>query len=110
MTTNPVETDAFTLVGLICLRFRHMDRDATITAIAAPDGTPERLTYGHLCDLLSAAFDAGDRLKRLSAWHSRESGSGGLVGDFCVECGNRWPCDSRKLADGTYTEADEAGR
>jgi hypothetical protein len=30
-----------------------------------------------------------------------------MVGDYCVECGHVWPCDSRKMAEGTWTEADE---
>lgn len=47
-----------------------------------------------------------ERLDRVSSWHSRETAEGGLVGDFCVECGHRWPCDTKRMADGTY-EDDE---
>lgn len=48
-----------------------------------------------------------ERLARISAWHARETGPAGTVGDYCTECGHRWPCDSRRMADGTYTD-DEA--
>lgn len=101
---NPKETEAFALVGLMCGRFRDMDADATVAAVATNDGGTARLTYGHLRTLLSAAFEAGDRVQRIATWHSRESGPGGMVGDFCTECGTRWPCDTRRMADGTYTD------
>ncbi|HEU0252831.1 MAG TPA: hypothetical protein VFR12_07330 [Pyrinomonadaceae bacterium] len=104
---NPKEINAFAKVGLICGRFRDMDPDATIAAVATSDGGTERLTYGHLRELLSTAFDAGDRLQRISAWHSRETADGGLVGDYCNECDRRWPCDTRRIADGTYTDDDQ---
>lgn len=45
-----------------------------------------------------------ERLARISAWHARETGPAGTVGDLCIECGHRWPCDSQRMADGTYTE------
>lgn len=43
-----------------------------------------------------------ERLARISGWHARETGPAGAVGDFCTECGHRWPCDSRRMADGMY--------
>ena len=49
-----------------------------------------------------------ERLDRISRWHARESGPGGLVGDFCTECGGRWPCDTRQMADGTYQDPEPA--
>lgn len=48
-----------------------------------------------------------DRLSRISTWHTRESGPAGMVGDFCNECGNRWPCDTSRMADGTYTDEEQ---
>jgi hypothetical protein len=36
---------------------------------------------------------------RLRTWHARET-EGGMVGDYCVECGSRWPCDTIRLLDG----------
>lgn len=101
---NPKLSAAFAQVGLICGRFRHMDPDAVLAAVATSNGGVERLTYGDLRDLLSLAFEAGDQLQRIAGWHARETAPGGMVGDFCVECGTRWPCDTRKMADGTYVE------
>lgn len=106
--SNPKETNAFAKVGLICGRFRDMDPDATIAAVATRDGATERLTYGDLRELLSSAFEAGDRLQRISAWHSRETAGGGMVGDYCNECGHPWPCDTNRIAEGTYVDPDEA--
>lgn len=48
-----------------------------------------------------------ERLDRLASWHSQETGDAGMVGSYCIECGRPWPCDSRKMADGSWTEADE---
>ena len=48
-----------------------------------------------------------ERLARISGWHARETGPAGTVGDFCVECDHRWPCDSRRMADGTYGDDGE---
>lgn len=104
---NPKSTNAFARVGLICGRFRDMDPDGTIAAVAAADGVVDRLTYGDLRDLLSLAFDAGDRLQRIGAWHARETAPGGMVGDYCVECEHVWPCDTRRMADGVYTDPDD---
>jgi hypothetical protein len=47
-----------------------------------------------------------ERLGRIAGWHERETGPCGTVGDFCTECGHRWPCDTRRMADGTYVDAD----
>lgn len=45
-----------------------------------------------------------DRLGRITTWHARETAEGGMVGDFCTECGERWPCDTRRMADGTHED------
>lgn len=47
-----------------------------------------------------------ERLDRIAGWHQRETGPCGTVGDFCAECGHRWPCDTRRMADGTYVDED----
>ena len=44
------------------------------------------------------------RLDRITSWHSRETAEGGMVGDFCNECGERWPCETRRMADGTHED------
>ncbi len=48
------------------------------------------------------------QLDRIAAWHSRETAEGGMVGDFCIECGERWPCDTRRMADGSHEDLQEA--
>src|SRR5574339_911724 len=45
-----------------------------------------------------------ERLDRIASWHSRESGPAGMVGDYCNECGGTWPCDTRRMAEGTYVD------
>lgn len=50
-----------------------------------------------------------ERLSRVSAWHARETGPAGTVGDYCTECGHRWPCDTRRMADGVYVDEDDGG-
>lgn len=87
----------------------------------------EARTVQHLCDIAgvpegdgySAHVDArvfqlmtmynqvAERLARIGDWHSREAWEGGLVGDHCRECGQMWPCDNRKMAEGTYVDPDE---
>lgn len=47
-----------------------------------------------------------ERLARISDWHARETGPAGTVGDFCTECGRHWPCDTRRMADGIYVDAE----
>ena len=54
--------------------------------------------------LVVKASSFADRLARIASWHSRETGPGGMVGDFCNECGNKWPCDTRRMVDGTYVD------
>lgn len=51
--------------------------------------------------------NAEERLVRIETWHSRETGPAGMVGDYCNECGNRWPCDTRRMANGTYEDGDD---
>lgn len=45
-----------------------------------------------------------EQIDRIKSWHSRETGPAGTVGDYCTECGTRWPCDTWRLADGSYTD------
>lgn len=48
-----------------------------------------------------------ERLARISDWHARETGPAGTVGDYCTECGHRWPCETRRMADGIYVDPDD---
>lgn len=54
--------------------------------------------------LVMEVFRLRERMGRLVTWHSRESGPSGTVGDFCNECGHTWPCDSYRMATGTYED------
>ena len=76
-----------------------------------PDGESYGADTGSIdCRTLIAIIGMGnlrERLGRISGWHARETGPAGTVGDFCTECGRRWPCDSRRMADGTYVDEDE---
>jgi hypothetical protein len=47
-----------------------------------------------------------EALSRIAAWHSQEQGSSGTVGSFCNECGTLWPCDTRRMAEGTFVDED----
>lgn len=47
-----------------------------------------------------AYLDLDMRLGRIIAWHTRETGPAGTFGDYCNECGRRWPCDTFKFAAG----------
>lgn len=51
-------------------------------------------------------IEQSEQLERISAWHVCETGEGGLVGKYCVECGHLWPCDSRRMSDGTYEDPE----
>jgi hypothetical protein len=48
--------------------------------------------------------DLRDRLARIESWHSRETGPGGMVGDYCTECAELYPCSTRRMAQGTYKD------
>lgn len=78
----------------------------------------------HLCDLAgipqghgySSDIDArvyllwldtqrmGERLERIATWHSRQTGPGGTFDDYCIECGELWPCETRRMADGSHED------
>lgn len=51
-------------------------------------------------------IDIRERLDRIKGWHSRESGPAGTFGDYCAECNETWPCDTYRMADGTYRDED----
>lgn len=56
-----------------------------------------------------ALITAQGQLDRIAAWHSRATYPGGMVGDTCVECGLTWPCDTRRMADGSHEDLAEGG-
>lgn len=104
--SNPSTRSALTRTALVVGRFTDMNPDDTVAAIATADGGTARLTYGDLREVLLSALGTSDRLARIASWHSRESADGGMVGDFCNECGAVWPCDTRRMADGTYEDEE----
>lgn len=85
----------------------------TVQHLCDMAGVPQGLGYDAHIDarvylLLAEVLRLRDRMARLVDWHSREAGPAGTVGDFCVECGERWPCDTRRMASGTYEQEEEA--
>ena len=56
---------------------------------------------GDLLTLLDEVLTVGERLDWIGRWHSRETGT---VGDYCTEWGHTWPCDTRRMAEGTYVD------
>ncbi len=89
-----------------------MNEARTVQHLCDMAGIPEGRVYDAHIDarvfqLLLARNRLAERLDRLSSWHSRETAPGGMVGDYCNECGNRWPCATRRMADGTYKDEDE---
>lgn len=74
-------------------------------------GIPQGIGYSSDIDArtylaITALSTLRERLERISGWHARETGEGGMVGVFCVECGTGWPCDTRRMADGTYVDEE----
>ena len=68
--------------------------------------------WARLCQLgRVAAIASGAGLGAACAWAGEPyllvSGPHGLVGDLCNECESHWPCDTYRLATGTYS--DEPG-
>lgn len=49
-----------------------------------------------------------ERLDRITTWHARETGPAGMVGDFCIRCGDLWPCDTHRMASGSYIDEEDA--
>lgn len=56
---------------------------------------------------VTALTKARGQLDRIAAWHARESAEGGMVGHFCNECGLQWPCETRRMADGSHLDLVE---
>lgn len=74
-------------------------------------GVPEGEGYSAHIDarvylLVAKVLALRERLDRIVGWHARESGPAGTVGDYCTECGTRWPCDTRRMAEGTYVDPE----
>jgi hypothetical protein len=48
-----------------------------------------------------------ERLDRIAGWHARITGPSGTFDDHCRECGGVWPCDTRRMATGTYVDDED---
>lgn len=88
-----------------------MEEARTVQHLCDMAGIPEGTMYDAHIDarvfqLMLARNQLAERLGRITGWHCQETAEGGMVGDFCIECGNRWPCDTRRMADGTYVESE----
>lgn len=75
-------------------------------------GVPEGFGYSSDIDarvylLLLDVQRLAERLDRIASWHSRETAPGGLVGHYCVECVSHWPCETRRMADGSHEDLTE---
>jgi hypothetical protein len=74
-------------------------------------GVPEGEGYSAHVDaraylLVVEVIELRDRLARIADWHSRETGPAGTVGDFCNECGQKWPCETHRMATGVHEDGD----
>jgi hypothetical protein len=90
-----------------------LEEARTVQHLCDLAGIPEGESYAAHIDarvflLLAEVLKLRERLDRISRWHARETADGGLVGDYCMDCGGRWPCETRRMADGTYVDPDSA--
>lgn len=51
-------------------------------------------------EMIAELADLRARVARIMGWHSQ-------VGGFCEECETRWPCDTHRMADGSYIDPDD---
>lgn len=95
--------------ALILGRFSDCVDDQPFAVVMTDDGGTARLTYGDARAMLRDLLDAREQLDRILSWHARETGPHGTVGDYCTECGQPWPCDTRRMADGTHEDLTAVG-
>lgn len=73
-----------------------------------PDGEPQG--KGDLDWRVAVAairlLEAESRLATIADAHARETAGGGMVGDYCVECGCRHPCPTYRWASGDTDTRD----
>lgn len=89
-----------------------MEEARTVQHLCDLAGVPEGWNYSAHIDarvflLMTSLFTARERLDRIAGWHKRESEPGGMVGDYCVECGHVWPCDTQRMAEGSYVDTED---
>lgn len=93
--------------ALTLSKFSDCPDEMNFAAVCTPDGGVAKLTYGDARAMLRDLLDAQERLDRITSWHSLETGPAGTVGLYCVECGHRHPCETRRMADGTHEDLGE---
>lgn len=72
-------------------------------------GIPHGIGYAQDLDArtwqaINLIINLRGQLDRIAAWHARETAEGGMVGDYCTECGEIWPCETREMADGSHED------
>jgi hypothetical protein len=82
-----------------------MEEARTVQHLCDLAGIPEGCVYDAHIDarvylLLAEVLQRREQLDRITSRHTRE-------GCCCTECGYEWPCDTRRMADGTWTEENE---
>lgn len=88
-----------------------MQEARTVQHLCDLAGVPEGIVYDAHIDarvylLVAEVIRLRERLDRIAAWHSRETGPGGTVGDSCAECCHESVCDTWKMAVGTYVDPE----
>lgn len=94
--------------ALTLSKFADCPDGMNFAAVATPDGGVAKLTYGDARAMLRDLVDAQERLGRIADWHSLETGPSGTVGLYCIECGARHPCETRRMADGSHEDLTES--
>jgi hypothetical protein len=89
-----------------------MQEARTVQHLLDLAGIPEGKLYSANVDartylLVAEVGRLRDRLSRIAGWHTRETADGGMVGDFCNECGNVWPCETQRMAEGVHEDEVE---
>jgi hypothetical protein len=90
--------------ALTLSKFSDCPDEQNFAAVCTPDGGVAKLTYGDARAVLRDLLATQDRLGRIASWHALETGPGGMVGLYCIECGNAHPCETRRMADGTHED------
>lgn len=108
MTSTPMADSPLYRAAQVLHAFSDMQPGQTIAATANAAGGADHFTYGDLRALVDGLTQAHEQLARIASWHSRETAEGGMVGSYCVECGHVWPCDTRRMAEGTYVDEPDA--
>lgn len=97
---NPGPPDLPTGVGEVLQEARISQNllDMIGIPLGRPDHPYERDLDARTYLAVRRVMDLEERLSRIGGWHARETAPGGMVGDYCVTCGDLWPCDTYRMA------------